>query len=621
MTYAIVAAAVLLLLPLLVLRGATLRHCFVTQVSVLAFAATLAHLRLQIEPRLAVVTVAAAMLVVLALFLMHGTAVRWRASRAAILALVIYALTIPAMLLTPIDGDEPYYLLVTESIAHDHDLDLRNQYRDLARSATRRTDLKPQPGDPAGANGEQYSRHEPFLPLLLLPGFLAGGLPGAIGIIALFGALLVRSTIRLFEDEGLQDETIRVVFPFLVFGPPLLFYATRIWPEVPAAWCFVEVLRGVRQRRQLRWIGALLALIMLKLRFVLVGVALILRSKRPWLVLMLALPLAIVWLSSGSATNVHSWRELLPGVPSMYVRGLFGLLIDGMSGLAFQAPFFLLGVFALTRWRTMPPVFRTGMAAASIYVLYLLPRAEWHGGWSPPLRYITFLTPVLGLGAAVLVERSGRVRAWLPPIGLLSIATVIHGVTYPWRLFHIANGENPAGEWWSSLHHADFSRLFPSLIRPNAAAFAGGIVVLIALAAFASRRVGVPAMFVAPLLAAAVAAAIHFGPQPGSRIEFEDAHVRHSGGELFPEEYTVSRFLYAGGWIARTGDSLEFLARKGSSIVHYNSDSPALIELAGRAYELPAGPGGVIRVWLPQSGRVTLRCLAGAVNLDRMDHE
>ena len=76
-------------------------------------------------------------------------------------------------------------------------------------------------------------------PLLMIPGYLVGGLPGAIATIALFAALLTRSTVRLFEDEGIDDATTRAIFPFVALGPPILFYAARIWPEVPAAFCFV----------------------------------------------------------------------------------------------------------------------------------------------------------------------------------------------------------------------------------------------------------------------------------------------------------------------------------------------------------------------------------------------
>jgi hypothetical protein len=47
-----------------------------------------------------------------------------------------------------------------------------------------------------------------------------------------------------------------------------------------------------------------------------------------------------------------------------------------------------------------------------------------------------------------------------------------------------------------------------------------------------------------------------------------------------------------------------------------------MIQLGRDAYPLPPTRGyGSIRVHVASSGRVELRCLDGAVNLDRMDHE
>ncbi|PYQ58370.1 MAG: hypothetical protein DMF58_15540 [Acidobacteria bacterium] len=82
------------------------------------------------------------------------------------------------------------------------------------------------------------------------------------------------------------------------------------------------------------------------------------------------------------------------------------------------------------------------------------------------------------------------------------------------------------------------------------------------------------------------------------------------------------RFAYRGGWILRSGDSLSFLARSGPSILHYSTGTPSMIQLGRDAYPLPPTRGyRSIRVNVAQSGRVELRCLDGAVNLDRMDHE
>jgi len=218
----------LLALPLVVFRRRTLVSYYATDIATWLFFGLL-HLRFpDVDAYLACVAVAVLKLATFSLFLARGTDVRWSANRAALVAAIVYSLTIPAMLRTPIDGDEPYYLLVTESIVHDRDLDLANQYRTIAHTASGRRDLGPQLGDPVGKHGEQYSRHEPFLPLLMAPAYAIAGLPGAIAVIALFGVLLVRSTVRWMEDEGVRDSAARAVFPFFAFGAPVVFYATRI---------------------------------------------------------------------------------------------------------------------------------------------------------------------------------------------------------------------------------------------------------------------------------------------------------------------------------------------------------------------------------------------------------
>ncbi|MEO8378227.1 MAG: hypothetical protein ABI779_01065, partial [Acidobacteriota bacterium] len=476
----------LMALPLLVLRGRTLRTYLATDLTTWLLAWLVWRRVEGFDPHFGLVLLAVIKLATFSSFLAVGRQVRWSVNRAALLAAIVYGITIPAMLQAPIDGDEPFYLLVTRSIVRDHDLDLANQYAAHAGADWKRPDLVPQFNDPRGAHGEQYSRHEPFLSLLMVPGYFLAGLYGALATIGLFGVLLVRSTLRWMEDEGVSSATARAVFPLFAFGTPVLFYATRIWPEVPAAFFFVEALRGVREQRAKRWIPALLGLVLLKLRFVLVAVGIVASGlRRGWgprrgssanrtrtLVLAFAVilvPLAVVWLITGDATSVHTWRELLPTSPRAYAIGFSGLWLDGMSGIAFQAPFYLFGLIALVHWNKTPEGFRTGILASLLYVFYLVPRGEWFGGWAPPLRYLVFVMPVLALGIASVWDRVSRaavviVAAWT--LGLL-----VHGLRYPWRLFHEFTGENALGEWLAAHTGADFSRLFPSFIRLNTAAW------------------------------------------------------------------------------------------------------------------------------------------------------
>ncbi|HEV2718889.1 MAG TPA: hypothetical protein VG323_02635, partial [Thermoanaerobaculia bacterium] len=188
---------------------------------------------------------------------------------------------------------------------------------------------------------------------------------------------------------------------------------------------------------------------------------------------------------------------------------------------------------------------------------------------------------------------------------------------FPFRLFHIANGESPLGDWLGERFHSDFSRLIPSTIRPNLAALVGGIVLVLLLILFRTGRTFTPAV-------AAVLVALFFieGRRPGDRIQFEDTHVTHLGGEMFPREFQPQRFLFTGGWIVRQGDAVKFLARAGRSRLRYQSAHGATIAIASRTYALPPSTEyRTIDVDIANTGCIELRCLGGAANLERIDHE
>lgn len=593
----------LAVLPLIALRGRTLASFYATALGIVLFAWILSRRVIGFDAYPAFVAVAVLILAAFCVFLAAGTNVKWSANRAALIAAIVYALAIHSMTRLPIDGDEPYYLVITESIVSDFDIDLRNQYAEKAMAKFGRGDLNvPQPGDPP-----HRSHHEPFLPLLMVPGYAIAGLYGAIATIALFGTLLVRSTVRWMEDEGIPDSAARAVFPFFAFGPPVLFYATRIWPEVPAAFLFVEALRGLRNERAKRWVPALLGLVLLKLRFALIAIAAVLAIRKRRIAGAVIVGIAIV-----AVTVFGRWRELVPSFT--HHIGLAGMLVDGMSGLVFQAPFYLCGLFALTRWRSMPRGFRLGILASLLYLFYLLPRPEAVSSWGPPLRYIVVLMPVLALGAAAVWDRLSRGAIAL--FAAWTTGLVMFGLGRPHQLFHLANGENALGEWLSRLYQSDFSRVFPSFIRLNHAAWIGFAVTIVLI--FALRRYAVD--FTIPIVALAMATGFLFAKQPGITVHFEDAHVVHEGGELYPEMWTILRTYYRGGWVLDAGESLSFLARDGEHTLHYITGIGATIELAGRAYQLPPSEQyATINVHVPRSGRVALRCLSGAVNLDRMD--
>ena len=204
-------------------------------------------------------------------------------------------------------------------------------------------------------------------------------------------------------------------------------------------------------------------------------------------------------------------------------------------------------------------------------------------------------------------------------IAIWTAALVAHGAAFPYRLFHVANGENAAGEALSQTYRSDFSRLFPSFIRMNDAAIVASVLLVVTFVAFTFvDRIRIPSIVVLSLSACALAAMFVAGQKPGRVVQFEDAHVEHDGGDLFPHQYTVARFLYRGGWVLHANESLSFLSRGGQARLDYSAASPALIDLGGHVYPLNAGNGYASSTVDVPSGRVTLRCVSGSVNLDAL---
>ncbi len=337
------------------------------------------------------------------------------------------------------DGDEPWFLLVTHSIAHDFDRDLANNYRDEDSLAFMPRAIEPQPGDPEGPDGALYSRHGAVLQTVLAPAYRLGGRAGAIVVIAALAALAAWLFLDLTAFS--QDARARLI-AYLIFGfaAPFLIYSQQIWAEVAAVLLAVAALRWInrltRHRREpaagpgrddrIVWLLLALALALmpaLKLRLVLVSAALalicVLRlapglRRRGALVLAAVLAptgaLVLWWnrATFGTVLGMHSWSELelyRESAMSMAL-GLNGLFFDLAYGLVACAPIWLL-LFpaAVVAWRHNRRLLYEVALIAAPTVLLVASRSEWYGGWSPPFRYGLVLLPFLALLLVPLFER------------------------------------------------------------------------------------------------------------------------------------------------------------------------------------------------------------------------
>src|SRR3954465_5209120 len=103
MTLLFIVAAIAI--PLLALRGRSLRRCFESQVALLIIFAGIAAfgrvLRIEVDPYLTLVGAGVLFLAIPLGFLAFADEIRWSANRAFVIAAIGYALLIPLQLRTP----------------------------------------------------------------------------------------------------------------------------------------------------------------------------------------------------------------------------------------------------------------------------------------------------------------------------------------------------------------------------------------------------------------------------------------------------------------------------------------------------------------------------------------
>ncbi len=532
--------------------------------------------------------------------------------------------------------------------------------------------IQPQPGDPVGPRGERFSRHNALLPLALAPAYRLFGKPGALATMAALAAALAWTTLRLARHYArrLPGEAL-AAYALVAFASPLVLYSYQVWVEVPAALLVALALDralalsggaagaiggdgaatgsgaawGWRE-----WLGfgvPVLLLPLLKIRLMLLAGSLLAiavwsarrAGRRGGPVWVMAALLAAVGGGMllynehlyANPLKIHSWGELAPYThsPAAYALGFSGLLYDGAFGLFGCAPIWLLlvpaGLLLLAR-RGEPRRLLGHLAVlAAPYLLVVVPRAEWYGGWSPPFRYTLVVLPLLGLALAPLLAASrGRpgARAVTAALGALTLALFVVWIVMPGWTFNFADGRTYLLDALAGRLGADVARFFPSSIRPRTATWLWPVATLalvpilwwlpggrrrgLAEDAESTAGGGTAAALagIALLLAAAAALPVAATRVPTRTIEVEDPQVAKSGGHVYPERWAIERARYRGAWTLRAGERVTAPVVAGGRRVRlvltaepvHNQPQPFELEIA--AGDLP------LATWTPQGDRV-----------------
>ncbi len=418
-------------------------------------------------------------------------------------------------------GDEPHYLVATESLLADADLKIENNYAAGGYLAYFSGRLEPHYLRRSTA-GEIYSIHSPGLSLLMLPGFAVAGYSGAVGtmvVVSAATAALTWHTAWLLSASA-AGAWIGCLVVFLT--SPFVFHSFTIYPDGAGAlptmagvWLLVQLERGrAVGTRSLVAVGFALAVLpWLHSRFVLLaaglGLALAIRLATGLapvrrLTSLLALPAA-----SAIGWFVFFW--IIWGIPSpsapyggdtnssiaYLTRGVTGLLIDQQYGLLATAPAYVVALGA--GWlmvRNHPRLLAEFALVTLPYIATVSAFAMWWAGTSAPARFLVPLLPIASLLIAVWWPRQSRAARAL----LLLLLTVSVGLAVPRAAvdagqFAYTNrsGRDLTIDWLA--RSADLSLALPGVHRDDwltvvrdAAPWFAGVIGLLGLAYALNRR-------------------------------------------------------------------------------------------------------------------------------------
>lgn len=380
-------------------------------------------------------------------------------------------------------GDEPYYLLMAQSLWRDHDLDLQNNFAQEDWREYTPGPLSTHYGTPR-RDGRPYPVHSPGLPALLAPAYALGGRSACVVLMSMMAALLGLEVFRLAWRLSADPVAALVAWAAAV-GAPVFAYSFHVYTEVPSALGLVAGLNlllgapGALGAGLAALCASCLPWLHIKMVPAAAALGLVavvrLRGRALWTFLGVAAAMAVGFM----AYYQHIFGHLTPlalygGVPadarSSPVSALPGLLLDRSFGLLPHAPIYLIAVLGLgslvARWRQDAwPHLLAGLAVLAPVLAWRM----WWGGQCPPGRFLVPLVPLLAAGLAVrLAEPNRGVTRWRGLLLAFGFGLAVYMAADPGRLLLVNRGNRPTRVWAALSGTTPVGRYLPSLTLPDA---------------------------------------------------------------------------------------------------------------------------------------------------------
>ncbi|HKS97909.1 MAG TPA: hypothetical protein VJT31_00135 [Rugosimonospora sp.] len=385
-------------------------------------------------------------------------------------------------------GDEPAYLVLSQTMQKYHSLDVMKDYLHGDYRAFYHGYLEPHVV--RAANGRLEPLHNFGGPLLWLVPFVVAGRLGADAFIGLVSLLLIGNLYAFLREQGINTWYAFTVTALTAIGSPIYIYASMAFVEPIGALLVlyaVRVLLGPRLTTgrvlvastglaYLPWVHTRLLMFT-----VILGGLLVLRRYREsgWAQPSGYLPVLVPILGSLVVTEVYNlvaWGTLNPAsnmsnagngpfqVP--LPTGLLGTLFDRQVGLITNFPLFvlvlpgfLLAIRSRERWQL------TVLLATMVpYLVLICTFQAWWAGYSPPARYIDVIVPLLVYYVAVALQRidSTLLTCAAIVLGIASYALALASDLVPRDRFAAPGNHNKAMDRLSQLFGVHFVHHIPT---------------------------------------------------------------------------------------------------------------------------------------------------------------
>ena len=349
-----------------------------------------------------------------------------------------------------ITGDEPFYLLTTQSLLGDGDFDLRNQYESRSyESFFDHPDGLWQQSAPL-SDGQLLSPHNPGLSALVVPGFTLGGLLGTqIQLLTMAAATMALAFILADRLTGCRLVSWIVTLSVGLTATAFI-YSSEVYPEFPAALALALSLLVVTRQQALGVADALLLTVSLTVMCWLgVKYAPLALVVSGYFLLRADMSGRIALVSAGAASagffawfHLHLFGALTPyGVNAVYAQWstadilgghiefseryyrLWGLFIDRRFGIGRWAPLLLVAVPGMALLLAADSGRRLVLLLIFAQMLIATFVALTMMGWWFPGRTLLTVLPLLVVPVVLMVSKfplCGRIT--IAVLGLLTVA-------------------------------------------------------------------------------------------------------------------------------------------------------------------------------------------------------